>query len=32
LIVKGLSHPIRWACRESVNPNGSITLTRNPYI
>jgi hypothetical protein len=32
LIVKGLSHPIRWACRESVNPNGSITLTRNSYL
>jgi hypothetical protein len=29
LIVKGLSHPLRWACRESLNPDGSITLTRN---
>ena len=32
LIVKGMSHPIRWACRESINPDGSITLTRNPYL
>jgi len=29
LIVKGVSHPIRWACRESVNPDGSLTLKRN---
>ena len=32
LIVKEMSHPIRWACRESINPDGSITLTRNPYL
>jgi len=32
LIVKGINHPIRWACRESINPDGSITLTRNPYL
>jgi hypothetical protein len=32
LIVKGISHPIHWACRESINPDGSITLTRNSYI
>ena len=32
LIVKEMSHPLRWACRESVNPDGSITLTRNPYL
>jgi hypothetical protein len=32
LIVKGVSHPIRWACRETVNPDGSITLKRNPYL
>lgn len=32
LIVKGVSHPIRWACRETVNPDGSITLRRNPYL
>src|SRR5215216_104788 len=32
LIVKGMSHPVRWACRESINLDGSITLTRNPYL
>lgn len=32
LIVKGMSHLVRWACRESINPDGSITLTRNPYL
>ena len=32
LIVKGVNHPIRWACRESVNPDGSIILKRNPYL
>jgi hypothetical protein len=32
LIVKGVNHPIRWACRETVNPEGSITLKRNPYL
>jgi hypothetical protein len=29
LIVKGVLHPIRWACRESVNPDGSLTLKRS---
>lgn len=29
LIVKGLFHPIRWACREPINSDGSITLKRN---
>lgn len=32
LQVKGASHPVRWACRESINPDGSITLKRNPYL
>lgn len=32
LIVKGVSHPIHWACRESVNPDGSLTLKRNQYL
>lgn len=32
LIVKAISHLIHWACRESINPDGSITLTRNPYL
>ena len=32
LIVKGVSHPMRWACRESVNSDGSITLKRNQYL
>jgi hypothetical protein len=29
LIVKEMSHPIRWACRETLNPDGSITLKRD---
>lgn len=32
LIVKGVHHPIRWACQESLNADGSITLKRNPYL
>jgi hypothetical protein len=32
LIVKGVHHPVRWACRESVNPDGSITVQRNQYL
>jgi hypothetical protein len=32
LIVKDMIHPIRWACQESVNPNGSISLKRNQYL
>jgi hypothetical protein len=32
LIVKGMSHPIRWACRESSNPDGSITLKRDSNL
>ena len=31
LIVKGVSHPISWACRESINPDGSLTL-KQPMI
>lgn len=27
--VKGVSHPIRWACRESINPDGALTLKKN---
>jgi hypothetical protein len=32
LEVKGVTHPVRWACRESVNADGSLTLKRNPYL
>ena len=32
LVVKGVSHPIQWVCRESVNSDGSITLKRNQYL
>jgi len=32
LIVKGVNHPVRWACRESLNPDGSITLKRNSNL
>jgi hypothetical protein len=24
--VRGVSHPLRWACREAVNSDGSLTL------
>jgi hypothetical protein len=29
IIVKGVNHPLRWACREAVNPDGSLTLKKN---
>jgi len=29
LILKGVDHPIRWACRESLNPDGTLTLKKN---
>jgi hypothetical protein len=32
LIVKGLVHPIRWACREPLNPDGALILKRNQYL
>jgi hypothetical protein len=32
LIVKGVAHPIRWACREPLNPDDSLTITRNQYL
>jgi hypothetical protein len=32
LLVKGMSHPVRWACRESINPDGSLTLKRNSNL
>jgi hypothetical protein len=32
LIVKGVVHPIRWACREPLNPDGSLILKRNQYL
>jgi hypothetical protein len=32
LIVKGVSHPVHWACRESLNPDGSLTLKRNSNL
>jgi hypothetical protein len=32
LIVKGVRHPIRWACREAVDPGGSIILKRKQYV
>jgi hypothetical protein len=28
LIVKGVHHPIRWACREALNQDGSLTLVQ----
>ena len=27
--VKGVLHPVRWACRQKTNPDGSLTLRRN---
>jgi hypothetical protein len=32
LIVKGQSHPVMWACREGLNPDGSLTLKRNSNL
>lgn len=29
LEVKGVRHPVRWACRQKVNPDGSLTLRHN---
>ena len=29
IIVKGVNRPIRWACRESANPDGTLTLKKN---
>lgn len=29
LEVKGVSHPVRWACRQALNSDGSLTLRRN---
>ena len=27
--VKGMRHPVRWACRQKVNDDGSLTLRHN---
>lgn len=27
--IKGVRHPLRWACRQPLNPDLSITLRRN---
>ena len=29
LEVKGMRYPVRWACRQSTNPDGSLTLRHN---
>ncbi len=29
LEVKGMRYPVRWACRQKVNPDGSLTLRHN---
>ena len=29
LEVKGMRYPLRWACRQKVNPDGSLTLRHN---
>ena len=29
LEVKGVRHPVRWACRQKTNPDGSLTLRSN---
>jgi hypothetical protein len=26
LLVKGVAHPVRWACREALEPDGSLSL------
>ena len=32
IIVKGVTHPVRWACRETLNADGSLTLKRSPHM
>lgn len=32
LEIKGVRHPVRWACREKLNPDGSLTLRRTNGI
>lgn len=32
LIVKGVNHPVNWACREALNPDGSLTLKRSQNL
>jgi hypothetical protein len=29
LEVKGVCYPVRWACRQKTNPDGSLMLSRN---
>ncbi|MGN6278347.1 MAG: hypothetical protein ACTHM8_06465 [Sphingomonas sp.] len=29
LIVKTVAHPVRWACRQTLNDDGSLTMRRN---
>jgi hypothetical protein len=29
LEVKGVTHPLRWACRQQLDADGSLTLHRN---
>ena len=29
LEVKGVRHPVRWACRQKVNADGTLTLRHN---
>jgi hypothetical protein len=29
LEVKGVRYPLRWACRQALNADGSLTLRRN---
>jgi hypothetical protein len=29
LEVKGVRYPVRWACRQKTNPDGSLTLRHN---
>ena len=30
--IKGVRHPVRWACREKLNPDGSLSLRRTNGI
>jgi hypothetical protein len=32
LIVKDVGRPVRWACRELLNPDGSLTLRRQAAL
>jgi len=32
VVVKGVHHPLRWACREALNPDGSLIMKRDQNL